>query len=100
MPVDGIKGCGKVGTIYFAAADDHSTNRGRAHAAAARQPNVHRSERTQEFLRIRQLVDALPDVRLERVNRLAKAIDEGTYQVSGRQIAEAIIEKHLIDLKE
>ena len=40
-----------------------------------------------------------PDVRLDRVNQLAKAIDSGTYDVKGEQIAEAIIQKNLIDLK-
>ena len=57
------------------------------------------SEHSREFLRIRQLVDAQPDVRLNRVNQLAKAIDSGTYNVKGEQIAEAIIRKNLIDLK-
>jgi anti-sigma28 factor (negative regulator of flagellin synthesis) len=44
-------------------------------------------------------VDAQPDVRLDRVNKLAKAIDSGIYDVKAEQIAEAIIQKNLIDLK-
>jgi flagellar biosynthesis anti-sigma factor FlgM len=61
--------------------------------------DVRISEASHEFLRIRRLVDALPDVRLDRVNHLAKSIDQGTYNISGERIAEAIIDKHLIDFK-
>jgi anti-sigma28 factor (negative regulator of flagellin synthesis) len=55
---------------------------------------------TKRFVEIRKLVDALPDVRLDRVNQLAKAIDEGTYDVKGHEIADAIIRKNLIDFED
>ncbi len=60
--------------------------------------NLQLSEKSDEFLRIRRLVNEVPDIRLSCVNRLAKAIDQGTYDVKSEQIAEAIIQKHLIDL--
>jgi len=62
--------------------------------------NVGFSEMTQKFVEIRRLVDSLPDVRLDRVNQLAKAIDEGTYEVKGEEIADAIIRKNLIDFED
>jgi negative regulator of flagellin synthesis FlgM len=100
MPIDGINENNKFVPIVLGAAKSHHSNGNSSKAAAVRQPdNVQISDRKQELLRIRRLVDDLPDVRLERVNQLAKAIDEGTYNVKGEQIAEALIRKHLIDLK-
>jgi flagellar biosynthesis anti-sigma factor FlgM len=61
--------------------------------------NVEISDKSKEFLRIRSLVDSLPDFRLERVNQLAKTINEGTYDVTSVQIADAIIRKNLTDFE-
>ena len=63
------------------------------------QNKVKFSDKSYEFLRIRHLVDARPDFRLDRVNKLAKAIDGGTYSVTGMQIADAIIRKNLVDFE-
>jgi negative regulator of flagellin synthesis FlgM len=98
MSIDGINGTGK---IYLASAPNRYSNGNAGKAAAARQPDgVQVSDRNQEFQRIRELVDALPEVRLDRVNRLAKSIDEGTYNVKSEDIAEALIQKHLIDIED
>jgi anti-sigma28 factor (negative regulator of flagellin synthesis) len=40
------------------------------------------------------LVNDLPELRLGRISRLSKAIDEGTYHVSSKKLAEAIIQKN------
>jgi len=61
--------------------------------------NVEFSDKSQQFVRIRNLVDSLPDFRLERVNQLAKAVNAGTYDVTSTQIADAIIRKNLIDFE-
>lgn len=99
MPIDGINYDARPGPVLVAAKSNHASgNNGKAAPSPARD-NVHISQRSQEFLRIRQLVDAQPDVRLDRVNKLAKAIDSGTYDVKAEHIAEAIIQKNLIDLK-
>jgi anti-sigma28 factor (negative regulator of flagellin synthesis) len=47
-----------------------------------------------EFIRIRQLINNLPELRVDRIRQLTKAIDEGTYHVSSQKIAEAIIQKN------
>ena len=49
-----------------------------------------------EFIRIRQMVTNLPELRMDRISRLTKAIDEGTYHVSSRKIADAIIQKNFL----
>jgi flagellar biosynthesis anti-sigma factor FlgM len=99
MPIDGINNNSRPGPVLVTAKGRHdSGNNGKA-APSRQRDDVEISERSQELHRIRQLVHAQPDVRLDRVNKLAKAIDSGTYDVKGEQIAEAIIEKNLIDLK-
>ena len=101
MPIDGISYDARPGLVLYAAKSSHSSgSNGKAAASPERDIVVQISEHSQEFSRIRQLVDAQPDVRLDRVNKLAKAIDSGTYNVKAEQIAEAIIEKNLIDLKD
>jgi len=99
MPIDGINHDARPGPVLYATKNDHAFGSNGKAAPSPERDNVHISQRSQEFLRIRQLVDAQPDVRLDRVDKLAKAIDSGTYNVKGEQIAEAIIQKNLIDLK-
>lgn len=99
MPIDGISYDARSGLVLYAAKSSHSSGSNGKAAASTERDVVQISEHSQEFSRIRQLVDAQPDVRLDRVNKLAKAIDSGTYDVKGEQIAEAIIQKNMIDLK-
>ena len=99
MPIDGISYDARPGPALYAAKSSHSSGSNGKAAVSPERDVVQISEHSQEFSRIRQLVDAQPDVRLDRVNKLAKAIDSGTYDVTSEQIAQAIIQKNLIDLK-
>ena len=99
MPIDGISYDARPGPVLYAARSSHSSGSNGKAAPSPERDVVQISEHSQEFFRIRQLVDAQPDVRLDRVHKLAKAIDSGTYDVKGEQIAEAIIQKNLIDFK-
>ena len=99
MPIDGINCGARPAPILYAAKSSHSSGSDGKAKTSSERDVVQISERSQEFYRIRQLVDEQPDVRLDRVNKLAKAIDSGTYDAKGEQIAEAIIQKNLIDLK-
>ena len=99
MPIDGISYDARPGPVLYAAKSSHSSGSNGKAATSPERDVIQISERSQEFSRIRQLVDAQPDVRLDRVNKLAKAIDSGTYDVKAEQIADAIIQKNLIDFK-
>lgn len=100
MSIDGISNRGVTGPVEFKANHSHSSNgKNKRITPNQSQDFVEISDQTREFLRIHKLVDALPDVRLDRVYQLAKAIDEGTYNVKGEQIAEAIISKNLVDFE-
>ena len=53
---------------------------------------VQLSSQTREFTRIREMVDATPDIRQDRVEQLRREIAAGTYNVPGSDIADAIID--------
>jgi anti-sigma28 factor (negative regulator of flagellin synthesis) len=51
--------------------------------------------RQRQFIHIRQLVDGLPELRMDRISKLEKAIEAGEYHVSSMKIAEAIMQKSI-----
>jgi flagellar biosynthesis anti-sigma factor FlgM len=55
------------------------------------------ASKQREFIRIRQMVNNLPELRMDKISRLTKAIDEGTYLVSSKKIADAIFQKNFLD---
>lgn len=55
------------------------------------------SSTAQEIQRVKQLINRLPDVREDRVQALKAQIDQGTYNVSGQDIADLIIRRALAD---
>ncbi|PYS39331.1 MAG: flagellar biosynthesis anti-sigma factor FlgM [Acidobacteria bacterium] len=62
------------------------------------QDRVSLSQDRQEFARIRELVDQLPDVRSARIEELARVIHRGAYEVDALDLADAIIQKNWINL--
>jgi negative regulator of flagellin synthesis FlgM len=55
------------------------------------------SARAREMDRLRQAIAALPDVRPERVARVARAIADGTYQVRDDDVAEKMLGRSVVD---
>jgi negative regulator of flagellin synthesis FlgM len=55
------------------------------------------SQQAKEIQRIKALVDAQGEVRSEKIAPLKQAIEAGTYQVSGRTVADAVIRHVLTD---
>ena len=61
------------------------------------QDRVQISDRAKEIQRIKGLADQ-PDVaREERIERISRSVDAGTYTVSGKQVADALIRQTLTD---
>lgn len=54
---------------------------------------VSMSSVSQELQRAQQVLSALPDIRADRVAELKASIESGTYQVSGRDVAESLIRR-------
>jgi negative regulator of flagellin synthesis FlgM len=61
--------------------------------SSEREDSFELSSQTQEFLRIRKLADAIPDIRQDRVAELKQQIARGTYNVPASDIAEAILDE-------
>jgi negative regulator of flagellin synthesis FlgM len=59
--------------------------------------SVEVSSTAQEVQQVKKLVNQLPDVRTDRVQALKTQIENGTYQVSGEDIADLIIRRTLAD---
>ena len=101
MPIDGINGKSQAELIQFRTENKElpRDKRGLSEAIPAKsdEDDVQVSAKAQEFLRVKKLVDSLPDVRIDRINELAKAIDAGTYNPRAEVIASALIDKHTID---
>jgi len=55
------------------------------------------SDRAKEFQQLLQAVSQAPDIREEKVASLREAINAGTYQVSGRQVADKMIAQTMLD---
>ena len=55
------------------------------------------SNAAQDILKIKKQISRLPDVREDRVQALKAQIENGTYHVSGEDIAELMIRRTLAD---
>lgn len=62
-----------------------------------RQDRVQISDRAKEIQRIKALADQPDAAREERIERISRSIDAGTYAVSGKQVADALIRQTLTD---
>ncbi len=54
---------------------------------------VNVSDKARKLARLRKLVEASPDVRAEKVERIKEAVEDGKYSIKTARIAEAIIRK-------
>lgn len=59
--------------------------------------SVEISTRAQEVQQVKQALDQVPDVRIDRVMHLKSLIETGKYQVSGEEIADLMIRRTLAD---
>ena len=58
---------------------------------------VNLSREAKEIARINEILTQTPEVRVEKVNELKAAIQQGTYEVKGDKIAEKMLQSHLFD---
>ena len=62
-----------------------------------RQDRVQISDRAKEIQRIKALADQPDAAREERIERISRSVDAGTYTVSGEKVADALIRQTLTD---
>jgi negative regulator of flagellin synthesis FlgM len=64
---------------------------------SGRQDRVQISGRAKEIQRIKALADQPEAEREERIERIIRSVDAGTYRVSEKKVADALIRQTLID---
>lgn len=65
--------------------------------AKAGKDEVQISAQAKELQRIRELVNQPDSARAEHVERIKRALDTGTYDISGRAVGDALIKQVLTD---
>jgi negative regulator of flagellin synthesis FlgM len=61
------------------------------------QDRVQISDRAKEIQRIKALADQPDAAREEQIAQISRSVDAGTYTVSGKQVADALIRQTLTD---
>lgn len=56
------------------------------------------SNRSQETIQVREVIDQVKDVREEKVDELRSAVQSGTYGVNGEEVADGIIGESIVDI--
>ncbi|MEE8574415.1 MAG: flagellar biosynthesis anti-sigma factor FlgM [Thermodesulfobacteriota bacterium] len=56
------------------------------------------SSESKEIGLAREIIDDTPDIDQEKVERIKAGIKDGTYNVSGEQVAESLLKHSLIDI--
>jgi flagellar biosynthesis anti-sigma factor FlgM len=92
MGIDGIQGKQDRLQVERRYGQNSGPNDRRKTGPVEHDDSVQLSSQTQEFTRIRELIDATPDIRQDRVELLRREIAAGTYNVPSSDIAEAIID--------
>jgi negative regulator of flagellin synthesis FlgM len=69
-----------------------------ANIALVPEEKVSLSSAAKEVQQVKSAIEALPDVRTEKVAQLKDRIEAGTYNVSGEKIAEKMIGDSLLDI--
>jgi len=61
--------------------------------AAQGSDRIQISERAREAARVSEIVQATPDIRVQKVEELKRAVDAGTYDVPGHEVAAKMLEQ-------
>ena len=69
----------------------------RTGAAAGARENVQISEQARMMQRANEIANSVPDFRADKVAALKQSIQNGTYKVDAREIADRLVDEHLKD---
>jgi negative regulator of flagellin synthesis FlgM len=93
-----ISGHGKadhLATLLLGAQAGARVGSNRLAPSDGRQDRVQISQQAKEILRIKALADQPDAARAERVERISRSVEAGTYNVEGRKVGDAII-RHIL----
>jgi negative regulator of flagellin synthesis FlgM len=60
--------------------------------------NVQLSERSHEFVRIKEAVEAAPEIRQDKVDAVKARLAEGSYEVDSEEVADRILTSSLQEI--
>ncbi len=97
MEISGHGRTKDLATLFWGAQDCGKSGEACASAYSQGGDQVQISSDAKDIQRILELTQAPNAARAEQIERLRQAIDSGTYDVSGRKVADAIIQHVLTD---
>jgi len=95
MKITGRKQIGGASPIHATAKNRESTKIEGQPQVEVGAANVHLSNAMQEVDKARQAIQAMPDVRVEKINELKPIVDEGSYHVESKVLAKKMVDTSL-----
>ncbi len=97
MQISGHGRAHELASLLLGVKDVERPSPSQAKAPGSRQDQVDISEHAKEMARIKALAKESDPAQAERVEKIRQAVDGGTYNVSGRTAADALIRHVLTD---
>jgi negative regulator of flagellin synthesis FlgM len=76
-----------------------AAKKGQSAGKTAKSDKADISQKASTLSKVREAVDAVPEVRVDKVSEIKKAVDGGNYNVRGEKVADAIIKNAIVDSK-
>ena len=68
-----------------------------AKQAPSGEERVQLSEKARDIQKVKKVLDSVSDIRVEKVAQLKQSIEDGTYDVTGEEVARKMIRESLLD---
>lgn len=97
MQISGHGRADQLATLLLGTQEGAPVGSNRRTASDGRQDRVQISQQAKEIQRIKGLADQPDAAREARIEQISRSVDAGTYNVTGRKVADAIIRHALSD---
>jgi len=77
--------------------DELKSTRGQEQGKSIKTESVKLSPKARDIQKVREIMEATPEIREEKVGQFKREIEAGTYSVQGDKVAEKMIRESLID---
>ena len=58
---------------------------------------VELSSKARDIQKVKNILDNLPDVRMEKVDKIKNSLENGTYNIKGDKVAQKMVRESLLD---
>ena len=65
--------------------------------APSEEEKVEISSKARDIQKVKNILDDLPDVRMEKVDKIKRSLENGTYNVQGEKVAQKMVRESLLD---